>query len=145
MEKYESVIKIKNSSKIIELLGVFDENLDAIMKETKTLAFINENSIVVSGDKQDVILAESVIKKLLDIIELGEKVDKSRIVYLIELAKNGDIEGIEKVVSGVVAITSKGKQIKCKTLGQKKYVDAINKNTIVFGVGQQVRERLIWR
>ena len=135
MEKFESVIKINNSSKIVELLGVFDENLDAIMKETQTVAFINENSIVISGDKPSVILAESVIKKLLEIIEMGEKVDKSRIVYLVELARNGDLEGIEKVVSGVVAITSKGKQIKCKTLGQKKYVDAINKNTIVFGVG----------
>lgn len=135
MEKYESVIKINNSSKIAELLGVFDENLDAIMKQTKTVAYINEDSIVISGDKPDVTLAESVIKKLLDIMEMGEKVDKSRIVYLVELARNGDLEGIEKVVSGVVAITSKGKQIKCKTLGQKRYVDAINKNTIVFGVG----------
>ena len=131
MEKQESVIKINNSSKIIELLGVFDENLDAIMKETQTIVFINENSIVISGDKPNVILAESVIKKLLDIIEMGEKIDKSRIVYCIELARNGDLEGIEKVVSGVVAVTSKGKQIKCKTIGQKKYVDAINKNTIV--------------
>ena len=52
-----------------------------------------------------------------------------------ELAKEGNAEGIEKVMSGVVAITSRGKQIKCKTVGQKKYVDAIKKNTVVFGVG----------
>ena len=51
------------------------------------------------------------------------------------MAKSGDISGIEKTFSGVVAITSKGKQIKPKTVGQKKYVDAISKNTIVFGVG----------
>ena len=135
MEKYESVIKINNSSKIVELLGVFDENLDAVMKETQTVAFVNNDSIEISGDKSSVILAEKVIKKLLEIIEMGEKIDKSRIVYCVELARNGDLEGIEKVVSGVVAVTSKGKQIKCKTIGQKKYVDAINKNTVVFGVG----------
>ena len=61
--------------------------------------------------------------------------DKSRIIYCIELAKEGNAEGIEKVMSGVIAITHKGKQIKCKTVGQKKYVDAIKKNTVVFGVG----------
>ena len=52
-----------------------------------------------------------------------------------ELAKEGNAAGIEKIMSGVVAITSRGKQIKCKTVGQKRYVDAIKKNMVVFGVG----------
>jgi phosphate starvation-inducible PhoH-like protein len=51
------------------------------------------------------------------------------------MAKEGSLDGIEKTFSGVVAVTSKGKQIKPKTVGQKKYVDAIKKNTVVFGVG----------
>jgi phosphate starvation-inducible PhoH-like protein len=133
--KHESLIKIKNPKTVAELLGVFDENLNAIMSETGVVIFLDGDNLIISGEKDSVILAEKVIKKLMDIIEAGEKIDKSRIVYLIELAKNGNLEGIEKVVSGVVAITSKGKQIKCKTIGQKTYVDAINKNTVVFGVG----------
>ncbi|MBO5851212.1 MAG: PhoH family protein, partial [Clostridia bacterium] len=112
-----------------------DENLNAIMSETGVVIFLDGDNLIITGEKDSVILAEKVVKKLMDIIEAGEKIDKSRIVYLIELAKNGNLEGIEKVVSGVVAITSKGKQIKCKTIGQKTYVDAINKNTVVFGVG----------
>lgn len=135
MVKHESLIKIKNPKTVAELLGVFDENLNAIMSETGVVIFLDGDNLIISGEKNSVILAEKVIKKLMDIIEAGEKIDKSRIVYLIELAKNGNLEGIEKVVSGVVAITSKGKQIKCKTIGQKTYVDAINKNTVVFGVG----------
>ena len=135
MNKYESAIKIKNSKNVAELLGVFDENLNTVMKETGAILFLEGDSLLISGSKDSVLLAEKVINKLLDIIETGEKIDKSRIIYLIELAKNGNLDGIEKVVSGVVAITSKGKQIKCKTLGQKSYVDAINKNTVVFGVG----------
>ncbi|MBO5888954.1 MAG: PhoH family protein [Clostridia bacterium] len=105
------------------------------MKETGAVIFLDGDKLIITGSKDSVILAEKVINKLLDIIETGEKIDKSRIIYLIELANNGNLEGIEKVVSGVVSITSKGKQIKCKTLGQKSYVDAINKNTVVFGVG----------
>ena len=80
-------------------------------------------------------LAETVINKLAGIIRSGEPIDKTRIIYCVELAKEGNAEGIEKVMSGVIAITSRGKQIKCKTVGQKKYVDAIKKNTVVFGVG----------
>ena len=135
MVKHESLIKIKNPKMVAELLGVFDENLNAVMSETKVAIFLDGDNLIISGGKDSVALAEKVVKKLMDIIDTGEKIDKSRIVYLVELAKNGNLEGIEKVVSGVVAITSKGKQIKCKTLGQKTYVDAINKNTVVFGVG----------
>ncbi len=135
MEKYESTLKLNSAKNVQELLGVFDENLNAVMKETETVIYLEEGSLIISGKKEGVLLAEAVINKLLEIIEAGEKIDRSRIIYLVELAKSGSLEGIEKVVSGVVAITSRGKQIKCKTLGQKNYVNAINKNTVVFGVG----------
>ena len=136
MQGYEGIIKIKNTLSLSELLGVFDQNLNTIMEETKINSiYVNENEFFINGEKENVLLAEKVLNKLIEIIQLGEKIDKSRIVYLVELAKNGNLGDIEKVVSGVVAVTSKGKQIKCKTFGQKKYVDAINKNTFVFGVG----------
>jgi phosphate starvation-inducible PhoH-like protein len=55
--------------------------------------------------------------------------------YCIELAKEGKSEEIASLSGGVVAITARGKQIKCKTVGQQAYVDAIKKDTVVFGVG----------
>lgn len=118
-----------------ELLGTFDENLNTIVRETGVTAYADGTKIKLSGEKERVLLAETVITKLAGIIRAGEPIDKTRIIYCIELAKEGNAEGIEKVMSGVVAITSRGKQIKCKTVGQKKYVDAIKKNTVVFGVG----------
>ncbi len=128
-------IKIEKLNYLAELLGVFDENLDAIIKQTGVTAYVEGEAIKVSGKEEDVKIASAVIEKLLDIIRVGEKIDKSRIVYCVELARSGAINDIEKVVSGVVSVTSRGKQIKCKTVGQKKYVDAISKNTVVFGVG----------
>ena len=80
-------------------------------------------------------LGMDVLGGLLDIIRSGESIDKSRIVYCIELAREGRAKDIGSLMSGVVAITARGKQIKCKTLGQKQYVDAAKKNTVVFGVG----------
>ena len=118
-----------------KLLGTFDENLNIIARETGVTAYVEGTKIRLSGDENQVLLAETVINKLASIIRSGEPIDKTRIIYCVELAKEGNAEGIEKVMSGVVAITSRGKQIKCKTVGQKKYVDAIKKNTVVFGVG----------
>ena len=123
---------IKNVS---ALLGAFDENLNVIIRETGVSAFVDGTKIKISGEEADVALAKTVIEKLAAIVKAGEPIDKSRIIYCVELAKEGNAEGIEKVMSGVIAITSHGKQIKCKTVGQKKYVDAIKKNPIVFGVG----------
>ena len=135
MEKINTEVKFDNSIVLSELLGIFDENLEVLMRETNTTIYVDESALKISGEKENVSLAEKVITKLLDIIRIGEKIDKSRIIYCIDLARNGKVDDIEKVVSGVIAVTSRGKQIKCKTVGQKVYVDAIKNNTIVFGVG----------
>ena len=135
MAKFQTTVKIENGNTTAELLGVYDENLNFISQQTSTVCFVDDGGIIITGEEVDVRLAEKIISKLIDIIALGEKINKTSVNYCIELAKNGSVDGLEKIVSGVVAVTSRGKQIKCKTVGQKKYVDAINKNTIVFGVG----------
>ena len=117
------------------MLGTFDENLNVVTRELGVQASVEGVLLKISGDEDNVTLAARVLEGILKLIRAGESVDKSRIVYCIELAREGNLEGIEQVMSGVVAITSRGKQIKCKTVGQKKYVDAIKKNTVVFGVG----------
>ena len=76
--------------------------------------------IIIKGEQKNAELCSVVLNKLLDIISSGEPLDKTRIIYCIEMAREGNTDGIEKVMSGVVAVTSRGKQIKCKTLGQKK-------------------------
>ena len=135
MQTITTQVKFNDSHSLAELLGIFDENLEVIMRETKATVYVDENVLKISGDKNDVMLAEKVVTKLLDIIRAGERIDKSRIIYCIDLARNGKADDIEKVVSGVIAVSSKGRQIKCKTVGQKVYTDAIKNNTIVFGVG----------
>ncbi len=135
MGKIGVTVKIKEKDILRVLLGVFDENLELIMRETDTTTFISEEGIIISGEEENVLLCEKVIKKLIDIIVIGETIDKSRIIYIIDVARNGSVEGIEKVLSGVVCVTSKGRQIKCKTVGQSKYVDAIRNNSVIFGIG----------
>ena len=71
-------VKFNDSRSLAELLGIFDENLEVIMRETNATVYVDENALKISGEKEDVSLAEKVITKLLDIIRAGEKLDKSR-------------------------------------------------------------------
>ena len=135
MEQTKITIDAGNLDDMQKLLGTFDENLNIVTRELGVQASVEGVLLKISGDEDNVTLAARVLEGILKLIRAGESVDKSRIVYCIELAREGNLEGIEQVMSGVVAITSRGKQIKCKTVGQKKYVDAIKKNTVVSGVG----------
>ena len=116
-------------------MGAFDENLTLLSRELNLVSYVEGVKIVLEGEEKGVACGEEVISALLRFAEGGESVDRSRIVYCIELAKEGRVGDIAGILSGVVAVTSRGKPIKCKTVGQKQYVEAIKKNTVVFGVG----------
>lgn len=133
--KEKTEIILENNRQLSELVGSFDENINVIMKETDTLITVEGDKIVITGEKTCIAVAENVINKLIEIIASGESIDKSKLIYCIELARENNLENLAKLMTDVVAITSNGKPVKCKTLGQKNYVDAINKNTVVFGVG----------
>ena len=118
-----------------KLLGTFDENLNIVARELNVLPQVEGTRVRIAGEEADASVAQRVLEGMLRLIRAGEAVDKSRIAYCIELAREGGLDGIEEVMGNVVAFTSRGKPVKCKTLGQKKYVDSIKKNTVVFGVG----------
>lgn len=128
-------IPVESSDTLSKLIGSFDENINVIMRETDTVITVWENSLVIEGEKDCSELAESVVQKLSSLIAEDTVIDKSKLVYCIELARENNADDIAKLAKDVVAITSHGKPVKCKTLGQKHYVDAINKNSVVFGVG----------
>ena len=138
MSKTEKTIKtvdVKSVDKLAKILGTFDENLNFLCKELDVLAYVEGVKIRLEGEEEGVALSEQVLSALVSFVENGEEVDKSRMAYCIELAKEGRADEITCLSEGVVAITARGKQIKCKTVGQKAYVDAIKKDTVVFGVG----------
>ena len=67
--------------------------------------------------------------------DAGEPIDKSSLLYCIALAREGSTVDVGGVLKDVVAFTARGKPVKCKTVGQQKYVSAIRANTITFGTG----------
>ncbi len=128
-------VYIKSADELSLVLGTFDENINAVARETGAEVFVDSDGIKISGEESGAALCKKVIEKLAKMVENGEKIDAGRVTYLVELAKEDRLDDAEKVLGGVIAVTSRGKQIKYKTYGQKKYVDAIKKNTVVFAVG----------
>ncbi len=115
------------------VLGVFDENLQTIARELALFPRVDGTVIALEGENAEI--GAEVIRSLLALADAGENIDKSRLLYCVELAREGRASDIEGIMKGVVAVTSRGKQIKCKTVGQKEYVSAVKNNTITFGVG----------
>lgn len=131
----QETVGIENVDELIGLFGVFDENLSVIQEETRTHIVTGETGIRIEGNAEDVLLTKTVIEKMLDMQRRGDPINRSRIRYAIDLAKDGNAELISQIMGDVLFITSRGKQIKCKTLGQKRYVQALKESELVFGVG----------
>ncbi len=132
--KIKKTVELQSLDELSLLLGAYDENLTYLSRELGILAYVDGLKIRLEGEEEGVRLGESVLSALKN--GAGkERIDSTRVAYCIELAKEGRAEEISSIDGGTVAITARGKQIKCKTVGQKQYVDAIKKNTVVFGVG----------
>ncbi len=135
MKKTIKKIDAGSADRLQKILGTFDENANLIMHELGVLIRVEGAAIIIEGAEEKVLQAESVVESLLILAENGETVDKGRVAYCIELSLEGKAQDITKLSSDTVAITVKGKPIKCKTVGQKRYVDAIKSKTVTFGIG----------
>ena len=120
---------------LVRLFGGFDENINVISREMNVDVINQGGEYSLFGLSNDVDNAEGVIAKLIGFILNGENVDAGRTKYICDCAKEGRLEEVEELMHGVVAVTNRGVAVKSKTVGQKKYVDSMRKNTISFGVG----------
>lgn len=128
-------IEVPEQSDLSALFGSFDENIKLIEKTLAVNVKAKDNALKLTGEEENVEKASQVINMLMKIIERGEIIDQQKIIYAITMVQeNGGID-IKMLGDDCIAINAKGSPIKTKTLGQKKYVDAITDNTIVFGIG----------
>jgi phosphate starvation-inducible PhoH-like protein len=132
---FEKRINVEKIESMMDLFGNFDENINIIESEIGVSISTRDTVICITGEVDKVTLAAAVIERLLSMVQRKMPIDRSRIRYAINLVAEGKGDLMEAAMSDVVAITYKGKQVKCRTVGQKKYIDAIKKNTIVLCVG----------
>lgn len=131
----ETTLPIESMDELAGLFGVFDENIGVIEEETATHIFAQADGIRIEGAPEAVALCETVLSTMLDMQRRGDAVNRGRIRYAIDLAKEGNADRIPEIMGNVVALTNRGRQVKCKTLGQKRYVQALKEYELVFGVG----------
>ena len=133
---FEQTVDIERIEQIINLFGNYDENIKRIEKKYRVSITSHGSQIRVRGDVTDVMNAVRTIEGLLVMINKGEQITDQSIDYVSGLVEDGEDDRITAVTDAdCICITSKGRPVKPKTIGQRQYAEAIKKNTITIGVG----------
>ena len=132
---FEQVINVDRMEQAASLFGSFDENIKIIESRYGVKIVSRGSEIKISGDAQQVSLAARAVNGLLMLINRGEALSEQNVRYVLELVSEGNEDKLAEMTGDCICITAKGKPVKPKTLGQKKYVESIKKNTIVLGAG----------
>ena len=128
-------LSLESMEAYLSLFGMNDRNMTALEQELDVMVSLRGQEIQIQGDRENALLAEQVIGKLIEMLRKGEIVDAARIRYAVALAREGRLDQIEEILGDVVAITHRGRRIQCKTLGQREYVAAVRENELTIAVG----------
>lgn len=131
----EQTISVERLEAAINLFGSFDENMRLIEQALGVSVVNRDGELKVSGEGESVIYAVKAIEGLLSLSSRGETINEQNVRYILQLVKTGAEGRLDDLARDVLCVTAKGKPVKPKTMGQKKYVDAIKANTITLGVG----------
>ena len=112
----------------VALFGTFDENIRLIQNEYMVSVVCRDSQLKISGEIENVAKAGKVIESLLGFINRGEPLSEQNIRYCMSLVNEGNEQRIEQIASNCICVTSRGKPVKPKTIGQKNYCNAIRDN-----------------
>lgn len=132
---FEQTINVERMEQAVSLFGSFDENIKLIEDEYHVHVVSRGSQLKVAGEPDGVARACRVIEGLLSLINRGETLSDQNVRYVMALVAEGSEDKLAGMADDCVCISARGKPIKPKTLGQKKYIESIRQNTIVFGIG----------
>ena len=132
---FEQSISMERMEEAVNLFGSFDENIRILEESLRVTVVSRDSELKVSGEPENVMLAVKAIQGLLALSTRGESINEQNVRYVLELVRAGAEDKIGEIAADVLCVTAKGKPIKAKTIGQKKYVEAIAKNAVTLGVG----------
>lgn len=127
--------KLENTNEAIALFGVNDAHLKVIERELNVSIVTRGETVHVSGAVETVTLVEKILQQLLVVIRKSISISERDVAYAIQLAQQGKIAQFEELYEEEIFKTAKGKSIRVKTMGQRRYIHAMKKNDIVFGIG----------
>ena len=132
----EQLVNIDRMEQVVTLFGSFDENIKMLEQEYHVSITLRDGQLKISGETEAVSAAARAVSALLNLVSKGEALTEQNIRYVISLVADGGEDKLSELYDNdCICITSRGRPIKPKTLGQKKYVESIQNNTVVIGVG----------
>lgn len=132
---FEQIISVDRMEHAVSLFGSFDENIRQVEEEYSVKVISRGSDLKVSGEAENVAKATRAIEGLLTLINKGEALSEQNVHYVLSMVNEGAEDKLSEMVGDCICITAKGKPVKPKTLGQKKYVEAIRKNIVTLGAG----------
>lgn len=132
---FEQILSVDRMEHAVSLFGSFDENIRQIEQEFRVNVVSRGSDLKISGEAEDVQKAVRAVNGLLTLINKGEALSDQNVRYVLSLVNEGAEDKLSGLVGDCICMTAKGKPVKPKTLGQKKYVEAIRQNTITLGAG----------
>ncbi|MEG0271658.1 MAG: PhoH family protein [Hydrogenoanaerobacterium sp.] len=131
----EQFVDVDRMEHTLELFGSFDENIKILEAEYGVTILNRGTQVKLSGNDEGVDAAARAVRGLLELLNNGEALNQQNVRYIINLVAQGEENKVSRLTGDLVCITSKGRPVRAKTLGQKSYVEAISKNTITLSVG----------
>ncbi len=132
---FEQVINVDRMEHAVSLFGSFDENIRQVEEAFSVRVISRGSDIKISGEAENVAKATRAVEGLLTLINKGESLSEQNVRYVLSLVNEGAEDKLSDMVGDCICITAKGKPVKPKTLGQKRYVEAIRQSTITLGAG----------
>lgn len=133
MPQTERIVEADNNA-IASIFGEFDSNISKIEKKFSVKIVNRSDGIKIVGEESNTEKAEKIVRTMVTLVEKGENISKQNLNYMIN-STNTELEEVGAIYDDCICLTINGRPVKPKTIGQKKYVDMIRKNTIVFGIG----------
>jgi phosphate starvation-inducible PhoH-like protein len=132
--RVQTRISVSDPKIMVNLLGAKDEILRLLERILTSDVHVRGNEITITGAPVDNATAERLFSELIELIEKGEMLSVDAVRRTVVMLEQNTAERPADVLT-LNILSRRGKTIRPKTLGQKRYVDAIDENTIVFGIG----------
>ncbi len=131
----ERLLLVDDTEILLAVFGQGDEYLRLLEKELETTIICRGTQIKVSGDDDNVDKTLKAVDAMIALYKDKSELTSQAVYYCISLAKSGEQDKVKELLGDTVLLTAKAKPIRAKTLGQKKYLNAIKNHAITFGVG----------
>ncbi len=128
-------IALDSMESYLTIFGANEKNLPLIEDELQVSIALRGDEMIISGDAENAAMAQAVVEKLFSLCQRHAQVDRTTLRYALSLVREGQLDRLDDIAFEVVAVTHRGRPIRCKTLGQYNYVKAIRDHELTFAVG----------